>query len=227
VNKLDAVLDTSAIICLLEDEPGADLVEQKIAAAEAGNIKLGGSFVSLTELFYITYLSQGKARAEEFVAVVKSWPMEIIYPDESLCLAAGQIKATQSVTEPAFHPSSGSVRPILPGKTVHAPEFQTFAVIMVAPILSAWAAINKSKGPIGLPALSSVARRSPAVLASCSSKGNTPMSADRNTRNRSAFSLRRSLRATPYQSSYKTTDETAIDAPSDRARRRRSRTLAG
>jgi uncharacterized protein with PIN domain len=40
VNKLDAVLDTSAIICLLEDEPGADLVEQKIAAAEAGNIKL-------------------------------------------------------------------------------------------------------------------------------------------------------------------------------------------
>jgi len=36
VNQLDAVLDTSAIICLLEDEPGADVVEQKIAAAEAG-----------------------------------------------------------------------------------------------------------------------------------------------------------------------------------------------
>jgi predicted nucleic acid-binding protein len=98
VNKLDAVLDTSAIVCLLEDEPGADLVEQKIAAAEAGNIKLGASFVSLTEAFYITHLSQGKARAEEFVAVVKSWPMEIIYPDESLCLAAGEIKATQSVS---------------------------------------------------------------------------------------------------------------------------------
>jgi predicted nucleic acid-binding protein len=52
----------------------------------------------LTELFYITHLSQGKARAEEFVAVVKSWPMEIIYPEESLCLAAGEIKATQSVS---------------------------------------------------------------------------------------------------------------------------------
>jgi uncharacterized protein with PIN domain len=39
VNKLDAVLDTSAIICLLEDEPGADLVEQKIAAAETANKK--------------------------------------------------------------------------------------------------------------------------------------------------------------------------------------------
>jgi predicted nucleic acid-binding protein len=98
VNKLDAILDTSAIFCLLEDEPGADLVEQKIAAAEAGNVKLGASFVSLTEAFYITHRSQGKARAEEFVAVVKSWPMEIVYPDESLCLAAGEIKSTQSVS---------------------------------------------------------------------------------------------------------------------------------
>ena len=98
MNKLDAVLDTSAILCLLEDEPGADVVEQKIAAAEAGNIKLGASFVSLTETFYITHLSQGQARAQEFVAVVKSWPMEIIYPDESLCLAAGEIKATHSVS---------------------------------------------------------------------------------------------------------------------------------
>lgn len=98
MNKLDAVLDTSAIICLLEDEPGADLVEQKVAAAEAGKIKLGASFVSLTEAFYITHLSQGKPRAEEFVAVIKSWPMQIIYPDESLCFAAGEIKATYSVS---------------------------------------------------------------------------------------------------------------------------------
>jgi predicted nucleic acid-binding protein len=98
VNQLDAVLDTSAIICLLEDEPGADLVEQKVAAAEAGKIKLGASFVSLTEAFYITRLSQGKPRAEEFVAVIKSWPMEIIYPDERLCLAAGEVKATHSVS---------------------------------------------------------------------------------------------------------------------------------
>jgi predicted nucleic acid-binding protein len=98
VNQLDAVLDTSAIFCLLEDEPGADLVEQKIAAAEARKIKLGASFVSLTEAFYITHLSQGKPRAEEFVAVIKSWPIEIIYPSESLCLAAGEIKAAHSVS---------------------------------------------------------------------------------------------------------------------------------
>ena len=98
MNKLDAVLDTSAILCLLGDETGADMVEQKIAAAEGGNIKLGASFLSLTETFYITHLSQGRARAEEFVAVVQSWPMTIIYSDESLCFAAGAIRAIHSVS---------------------------------------------------------------------------------------------------------------------------------
>ena len=37
----------------------------------------------------------------------------------------------------------------------------TFAVTMVAPILGAWVAIARSSGPIGLPAVSSEARRSP------------------------------------------------------------------
>jgi hypothetical protein len=60
VNKLDAVLDTSAIVCLLEDEPGADLVEQKIFALALSNdlnrpfvarlIKsINGSFLALRE----------------------------------------------------------------------------------------------------------------------------------------------------------------------------------
>jgi hypothetical protein len=53
-----------------------DLVEQKIAAAEACNIKLGASSVSLTEGFYITNLSQGKARVEEFVTVHKDSEFE-------------------------------------------------------------------------------------------------------------------------------------------------------
>ena len=98
MNKLDAVLDTSAILCLLEDEPGAEVVERKIASAESGDIKLGASFVSLTETFYITHLSQGLACAQDFVAVVKSWPMEIIYPDENLCLVAGTVKASHAVS---------------------------------------------------------------------------------------------------------------------------------
>ena len=103
----------------------------------------------------------------------------------------------------------------------------TFAVTSVVPLRSACAAISRSYGPIGVPAASKVARRSPAAAASSSPNATIPISPDRKTRSRSAFSLRRSLRATPYQSSYSATDGTAIELPSDTTRRNRLRTLDG
>jgi hypothetical protein len=87
--------------------------------------------------------------------------------------------------------------------------------------------MSKSKGPIGVPAASSVARNSPAVTASSSLKASTAMPPDKNTRSRSAFSRRRALRATPYQSSYSTMEETAIALPLETVRRRRLRNIAG
>lgn len=93
MRELDAVLDTSAIICVLEDEPGADLVEERLRSARAGTAQLGASFVSLVEIYYKAHQSQGRQRASHLVAVMKSWPVEFIYPDEPLCLAAGEIKA--------------------------------------------------------------------------------------------------------------------------------------
>ncbi len=39
MRELDAVLDTSAIVCVLEDEPGADVVEERLTAAQAGKIQ--------------------------------------------------------------------------------------------------------------------------------------------------------------------------------------------
>lgn len=93
MRELDAVLDTSAIVCVLEDEAGADVVEERLTAAEAGKIQLGVSCVSLAEVYYKAHQSDGKERAKHLVAVMKSWPIEFIYPDEPLCLAAGEIKA--------------------------------------------------------------------------------------------------------------------------------------
>jgi len=55
----------------------------------------------------------------------------------------------------------------------------------------------------------------------------TSMLPDRNTRNRSAFSRRRWLRATQYESSYSTTVETTIETPRDAIRRKRLRTPRG
>jgi predicted nucleic acid-binding protein len=98
VRALDAVLDTSAIVCLLEDEPGADVVEERLTAAQAGKIQLGLSCVSLVEVYYKAHQSEGQQHAVQLVAMMKSWPVECVYPDEALCLAAGEIKALFSLS---------------------------------------------------------------------------------------------------------------------------------
>jgi len=93
VRELDAVLDTSAVVCVLEDEPGADVVEERLGAAQAEKIRLGVSCVSLVEVYYKAHQSEGQQHASHLVTMMKSWPVEFIYPDEALCLAAGEIKA--------------------------------------------------------------------------------------------------------------------------------------
>ncbi len=93
MRELNVVLDTSAIICLLEDEPGANLVEGHLTEAEAGKMQVGASCVSLVEVYYKARQSEGQQHASRLVSTIKSWPIEFIYPDEALCLAAGEIKA--------------------------------------------------------------------------------------------------------------------------------------
>jgi predicted nucleic acid-binding protein len=93
VSAADVVLDTSAIFAVLRDEPGSDLVEARLNDAAAGKALIAASFVSLTEIFYNTIQLADRKRADELLAIVKSWPIKFIYPDEALCLAAGEIKA--------------------------------------------------------------------------------------------------------------------------------------
>lgn len=93
VSAADVVLDTSAIFSLLRDEPGSDFVEARLKEAAAGKAVVVASFVSLTEIFYNTMQLADRRRADELLALVKAWPVEFIYPDEALCLAAGEIKA--------------------------------------------------------------------------------------------------------------------------------------
>jgi predicted nucleic acid-binding protein len=94
VLELDAVLDTSAIVCVLEDEPGAELVENRLRAAHGERIRLGASCMSLVEVYYKTHQSRGKEHAHHLLGILRSWPIDFIYPDEALCIAAGEIKAS-------------------------------------------------------------------------------------------------------------------------------------
>jgi predicted nucleic acid-binding protein len=94
----DLLLDTSAILSFIEDEAGADFVEGKLEQASSGKCSIAASFVSITEILYTTIQVSGKRRADELVAIIKSWPIRFVYADEALCLAAGEIKAAFAVS---------------------------------------------------------------------------------------------------------------------------------
>ncbi len=98
VNAADIVLDTSAIFALLRDEPGADQVEAQLEEASVEKTVIAVSFVSLTEIYYNTLRLAERRRALELVAMVKSWSVHFVYPNEALCLAAGELKASAQLS---------------------------------------------------------------------------------------------------------------------------------
>jgi hypothetical protein len=50
VNEADVVLDISAILSVIQDEPGADFVEARLEEGASGKIAIAASFISLTEI---------------------------------------------------------------------------------------------------------------------------------------------------------------------------------
>jgi predicted nucleic acid-binding protein len=91
--KNNFILDTSALIAFFEDEEGADTVASLLAHANKSEVVLYISFITLTELFYITWQEQDKSVAHELVAQVKALPIRCVESEERLCLRAGAIKA--------------------------------------------------------------------------------------------------------------------------------------
>lgn len=86
------VLDTSALLCLKEDEPGASEVEA-ILRLYGKKESVYISFMSVMELSYILEQEQDEAAARQGVLQLKQLPLRIVESDEPLGLAAARIKA--------------------------------------------------------------------------------------------------------------------------------------
>ncbi|MBI3296767.1 MAG: type II toxin-antitoxin system VapC family toxin [Elusimicrobia bacterium] len=86
------VLDTSALLCLKENEPGASEVET-ILRQHGKKETVFVSFMSIMELAYILEQEQGEAAAREGVLQLKQLPLQVVESDEPLGLAAARIKA--------------------------------------------------------------------------------------------------------------------------------------
>ena len=91
------VLDTSAVLCLLENEPGAEDVElilRKHGKKEAVFL----SFMSVMEFAYIVEQEQGEAEARRGILQLKQLPLQVVESDEPLGLAAARIKAAHRLS---------------------------------------------------------------------------------------------------------------------------------
>ncbi|MBN1146655.1 MAG: PIN domain-containing protein [Anaerolineales bacterium] len=83
------LLDTSALLALIEDEEGTERVEQIL---RQDNVTL--PWIVLLELLYITWQERGQAEAEQRYALVKQLADQVLWSiDEPTLLTAGRLKA--------------------------------------------------------------------------------------------------------------------------------------
>jgi len=87
------LMDTSALLTLIEDEPGADRVKE-IFRREQVILP----WVALMEVYYMTLQEHGQQEAETRFAMLRHSSAEIIWNmDEATVIRAGRIKAANKV----------------------------------------------------------------------------------------------------------------------------------
>ena len=94
MSKNPYLLDTSAILTLLEDEEGAQRVETLLRREE-----VLFPFLALLETYYITLQEQTEDVADQRYALLKQLPKEILWSvDEPTLLTAGRLKAAHRLS---------------------------------------------------------------------------------------------------------------------------------
>ncbi len=87
------VLDTSAWLTLIEDESGAERIEELLEKARAGEIVVLVSFMSFMEVYYITLQERDRSEAQARVDLMAALPGLRVDSTETLGLLAGELKA--------------------------------------------------------------------------------------------------------------------------------------
>ncbi|MBC8232215.1 PIN domain-containing protein [bacterium] len=88
------VLDTSAILALIEDEEGADVVFDLLEKSGAGNIVIFVSFMSFMEVYYITLREHDETEAQVRLQLMNSMPILRVDSNETLGILASQFKVS-------------------------------------------------------------------------------------------------------------------------------------
>lgn len=88
------LLDTSALLTLWDDEPGADRVAEVLHQAQAGKVLCLGCFISLMEVLYRVWKDEGEPAGRLAYEQCLALPMEWMHESPELLQTAGRFKAT-------------------------------------------------------------------------------------------------------------------------------------
>lgn len=87
------VLDTSALLALRADEPGAGRVEQLLGEAKRGRGRLLASFMTRMELAYLIRREEGEDEARSALRLVDSFAIDWVGCEPEILEAAAGLKA--------------------------------------------------------------------------------------------------------------------------------------
>jgi len=92
------VFDTSALLTLRDDEPGADRVVEVLTLAQQGEAVCFGCFVSLMEVLYRVWRDEGESAGRLAYEQCLSLPITWIHESLDLLVKAAEIKAHHRVS---------------------------------------------------------------------------------------------------------------------------------
>ena len=92
------LLDTSALLTLRDDEPGAEEVAKILVQAEQDKVKVFGCFMTLMEVFYRVWKDEDETAGRLAYAQCKSLPIVWVHENVEMLEQAAELKATFRVS---------------------------------------------------------------------------------------------------------------------------------
>ncbi len=92
------ILDAFAFMAYLENEPGAERIEQMLQDVQDGKARAFISIINLGEVIYNTERRYGLAKAQDTLALIQRMPIEVLPADNQTVLAAAHIKANHPIS---------------------------------------------------------------------------------------------------------------------------------
>ena len=92
------LLDSSALLSLRDNEPGAERVSHLLRQAQTGGVPCYGCFMSLMEVFYRVWKDEGESAGREAYADCLILPVQWIHESPALLIRAASVKATHPLS---------------------------------------------------------------------------------------------------------------------------------